>query len=100
MIMDLHEFDPGNRRAPGVLDRLARAGFSYAIDEFVPLTWREPLAGATTPFPGKAMQWAMTVRAWRCRERHSTRAARAVIEPATRITPRRFTDIWEYRELL
>jgi FkbM family methyltransferase len=65
MIMDLHEFDPGNRRAPGVLDRLARAGFSYAIDEFVPLTWREPLAGATTPFPGRAMQWAMTVRAWR-----------------------------------
>jgi hypothetical protein len=65
MIMDLHEFAPGNRRAPCVLDRLARAGFAYAIDEFVPLPWREPLAGATTPFPGKAMQWAMTVRAWR-----------------------------------
>jgi FkbM family methyltransferase len=65
MIMDLHEFDPGRRRAPCVLDRLARAGFVYAIDEFVPLTWREPLAGAATPFPGKAMQWAMTVRAWR-----------------------------------
>ena len=65
MIMDLHEFDAGDRRAPGVLDRLTRAGFAYAIDEFVPLTWREPLAGATTPFPGKAMQWAMTVRAWR-----------------------------------
>ena len=65
MILDLHEFDPGNRRAPCVLDRLARAGFTYAIDEFVPLPWREPLAGSTTPFPGKAMQWAMTVRAWR-----------------------------------
>ena len=66
MIMDLHEFDPGNRRAPCVLDRLSRAGFAYTIDEFVPLPWREPLAGSTTPFPGKAMQWAMTVRAWRC----------------------------------
>jgi FkbM family methyltransferase len=65
MIMDLHVFDPGDRRAPCVLDRLARAGFAYAIDEFVPLTWRAPLAGETTPFPGKAMQWAMTVRAWR-----------------------------------
>jgi FkbM family methyltransferase len=65
MIMDLHEFDPSTRRAPCVLDRLARAGFQYAIDEFVPLTWREPLSGAGTPFPGKAMQWAMTVRAWR-----------------------------------
>jgi FkbM family methyltransferase len=66
MIMDLHEFDPSERRAPCVLDRLTRAGFAYAVDEFVPLTWRQPLAGATTPFPGKAMQWAMTVRAWRC----------------------------------
>ena len=65
MIMDLHEFDPRHRSAPHVLDRLSRAGFAYAIDEFVPLTWREPLAGAETPFPGKAMQWAMTVRAWR-----------------------------------
>ena len=65
MILDLHEFDAGNRRAPCVLERLSRAGFAYAIDEFVPLTWREPLAGAETPFPGKAMQWAMTVRAWR-----------------------------------
>ena len=65
MIMDLHEFDPADRRAPSVLDRLTRAGFAYAIDEFVPLTWREPLSGATTPFPGRAMQWAMTVRAWR-----------------------------------
>jgi FkbM family methyltransferase len=65
MIMDLHEFDAGDRRAPSVLDRLSRAGFAYAIDEFVPLTWREPLAGDATPFPGKAMQWAMTVRAWR-----------------------------------
>ena len=65
LIMDLHEFDADNRRAPRVLDRLTRAGFTYAIDEFVPLTWREPLAGAATPFPGRAMQWAMTVRAWR-----------------------------------
>ena len=65
MILDLHEFDAAARRAPAVLDRLSAAGFTYAIDEFVPLTWRQPLAGAATPFPGKALQWAMTVRAWR-----------------------------------
>ena len=64
LVMDLHEFDPAVRQAPRVLELLTRAGFSYSIDEFVPLTWREPLAGADTPFPGKAMQWAMTVRAW------------------------------------
>ncbi len=65
MVMDLHEFDPRTRQAPRVLERLTRAGFSYAIDEFVPLTWREPLAGPLSPFPGRAMNWAMTVRAWR-----------------------------------
>jgi FkbM family methyltransferase len=65
IVMDLHEFDPAVRQAPAVLERLSRAGFSYAVDDFVPLPWREPLAGADTPFPGKAMQWAMTVRAWR-----------------------------------
>jgi FkbM family methyltransferase len=65
IVMDLHEFDPHVRQAPRVLDLLSRAGFSYAIDEFVPLPWREPVAAADSPFPGKAMQWAMTVRAWR-----------------------------------
>jgi FkbM family methyltransferase len=65
LVMDLHEFDPAVRQAPRVLELLTRAGFSYAIDEFVPLPWREPRAGADTPFPDRAMQWAMTVRAWR-----------------------------------
>ncbi len=65
MVMDLHEFDPRIRQTPRVLERLTRAGFLYAIDEFVPLTWREPLAGSESPFPGRAMNWAMTVRAWR-----------------------------------
>ena len=65
IVMDLHEFDPAARQAPGVLELLARAGFQYSIDKFVPLVWREPVAGPGTPFPGKAMQWAMTVRAWR-----------------------------------
>ena len=48
-------------------ERLTRAGFTYAVDDFVALTWREPRAAADSPFPGKALQWAMTVRAWRDR---------------------------------
>jgi hypothetical protein len=64
-VMDLHEFDPALRQAPRVLDLLARAGFTYAIDELVPLTWRPPTAEPSSPFPGKALTWAMTVRAWR-----------------------------------
>jgi len=65
MVMDLHEFDPAIRQAPRVLELLTRAGFTYAVDDFVALPWREPLASAESPFPGKPLQWAMTVRAWR-----------------------------------
>ena len=65
LVMDLHEFDPSVRQVPRVLELLTRAGFSYAIDDFVPLPWRKPLAGIDSPFAGRSMQWAMTVRAWR-----------------------------------
>jgi FkbM family methyltransferase len=65
MVIDLHEFDPRVRQVPRVLERLTRVGFAYAIDDCVPLTWRPPLAGPDSPFPGRAMNWTMTVRAWR-----------------------------------
>lgn len=64
LVMDLHEFDPATRQAPRVLELLTRAGFTYAVDDFVALPWRER-SGAESPFPGKPVQWAMTVRAWR-----------------------------------
>lgn len=65
IVMDLHEFEPSSRQAPRVLECLTRAGFAYAVDDFVSLTWRQPVADAASPFPGRAMNWAMTVRAWR-----------------------------------
>jgi len=65
IVMDLHEFDPNVRQAPRVLERLTRAGFVYAVDEFVPQPWRPPVTSSRTPFPGKALVWSMTVRAWR-----------------------------------
>lgn len=65
IVMDLHEFDPADRQTPRVLERLTRAGFTYAVDEFVPQPWRPPVAPSTAPFPGKALVWSMTVRAWR-----------------------------------
>jgi FkbM family methyltransferase len=65
IVMDLHEFAPADRQAPRVLDLLTRAGFTYAVDEFVPQPWRPPVASAESPFPGKALVWSMTVRAWR-----------------------------------
>ena len=67
IVMDLHEFDPSVRQAPRVLERLTRAGFMYAVDEFVPQPWRPPVTASDTPFPGRALVWSMTVRAWRSR---------------------------------
>ncbi len=67
IIMDLHEFAPAVRQAPRVLERLTRAGFVYVVDEFVPQPWRPPVTSSETPFPGKALVWSMTVRAWRTR---------------------------------
>jgi hypothetical protein len=65
LVLDLHEFDPAARQAPRVLECLSRAGFLYAVEDLVALPWRPPVAGPSTPFPGKALNWAMTVRAWR-----------------------------------
>ena len=65
IVMDLHEFAPADRQAPRVLSLLTRAGFTYAVDEFVPQPWRPPVASPESPFPGKALVWSMTVRAWR-----------------------------------
>jgi len=67
IVMDLHEFAPAVRQAPRVLERLTRAGFVYVVDEFVPQPWRPPVTSSETPFPGKALVWSMTVRAWRTR---------------------------------
>jgi FkbM family methyltransferase len=65
LVMEVHEFDPCERQTPQVLARLASAGFVYTVDDLVSLTWREPKARRGTPFPGRAMSWAVTVRAWR-----------------------------------
>ena len=65
MVMDLHEFDPADRQAPRVLELLTRAGFTYADRRVRAAALAEPRAAPDTPFPGKAMLWAMTVRAWR-----------------------------------
>ena len=58
-VMDLHEFDPATP-TPRVLERLTRAGFTCAIDGFVPLVWRSRCQRDDAA-PSEAMQWAMTV---------------------------------------
>lgn len=63
--LDLHEFDPAHRQTGEVLALLAREGFTYALDELVPLPWRPPVAGSDAPYAGRALCWAVLVRAWR-----------------------------------
>lgn len=63
MILDLHEFDPGDRQTSRVLDLVRDAGFRFSLGDLNPLPWRD--AGARSPFPGAAAAWAVTVRAWR-----------------------------------
>jgi FkbM family methyltransferase len=65
LVLDLHEFNPDDRQAPRVLERLTRAGFAYAVDELVAQPWRPPVAADDSPFPGRALIWSMNVRAWR-----------------------------------
>jgi FkbM family methyltransferase len=65
ILMDLHEFDPANRVTPRLLDLLTAAGFSYAFDDLSPLPWRKPVATEDSPFPGRALCWAVLVRAWK-----------------------------------
>ena len=65
LCLDLHEFDPTSRHTAAVLELLEDAGFTYALDDFCLLPWRPPVAGAETPFPGRALVWAVLVRAWK-----------------------------------
>ncbi len=65
VIIDLHEFDPRDRQAPRVLERLSRCGFVYAVDELAPQPWRPPVGAPDSPFPGRPLIWTQTVRAWR-----------------------------------
>lgn len=65
IVMDLHEFDPGDRQSPRVFECLTRAGFVYSVDDLLQQQWRPPLAPDTAPFPKMPLVWTMTVRAWR-----------------------------------
>jgi FkbM family methyltransferase len=65
IVMDLHEFDPANRRSPRVFECLSRAGFVYSVDDLLVQDWRPPVAAADSPFPHLPLVWTMTVRAWR-----------------------------------
>lgn len=65
MLLDLHDFDPRQRNLPAVLELIEREGFNYTLDELNVLPWLTPVASEGSPFAGRAMCWALMVRAWR-----------------------------------
>ncbi len=65
LIVEIHEFDPANRRAPRVLDVLTRAGFAYSVASITPVRSRSTGPASGSPFPGGALCWVMAVDAWR-----------------------------------
>lgn len=64
MQIEVHDFAPGRRLLAQCLLVLERAGFSYALDDFTPATWREE-GRQRTPFVRAVPAWVVLVRAWR-----------------------------------
>ena len=64
ILLEVHEFDPGQRRCPALLQLLTRAGFSYAVTHVTPLPARAQGA-ARGPFPHRSSIWVEAVSAWR-----------------------------------
>lgn len=64
VLVEVHDFTPGRRLLSGVLDVLERAGFTTALGNVLPVTWR-PCDAPASPFPGSHAAWLAPVRAWR-----------------------------------
>jgi FkbM family methyltransferase len=64
LLLDVHEFEPTERRTPDIMCLLARAGFLVSVSELIPLPWRSAERFGS-PFPTDSPVWATTLRAWR-----------------------------------
>ena len=62
--LEVHDFAAGRRLLPGCLLALERAGFTYALDDLISVTWRAE-AAQRTPFVRAVPAWVLLVRAWR-----------------------------------
>jgi len=62
--VEVHDFTPARRLLPAVLELLDRAGFTTALDDLLPITWR-PCTAPPSPFARGQACWLTLVRAWR-----------------------------------
>jgi FkbM family methyltransferase len=63
--LEVHDFNVSRRVLPRCLLALERAGFTYAVGEVTPATWRRDQPRGDGPFPLAVPVWVATVRAWR-----------------------------------
>jgi hypothetical protein len=69
MAIEVHEYDPVARRLPDILELLSGAGFTWSLDEPVPVPWLG--TAAPSPFSAAASAFVLLVRAWRSECRHA-----------------------------
>jgi FkbM family methyltransferase len=67
ILLEVHEFNPGRRRSPELLQLLERSGFAYAVTHVTPLPDRAPADANGGPFPRRSSTWVEAVSAWRVR---------------------------------
>jgi FkbM family methyltransferase len=63
MLVEVHEFDPGDRRGARIFSLLEAAGFNYVVTHITPTPGRP--AVPDTPFPHRSSSYVMAVSAWR-----------------------------------
>jgi FkbM family methyltransferase len=65
LLLEVHEFDPRQRRCPELLQLLERSGYMYAVSHVTPLPWRRVRDLAPGPFPRQSGLWVEAISAWR-----------------------------------
>lgn len=65
ILLEVHEFNPERRNAPGLLRLLERRGFFYAVTHVTPVPDRAPAGACAVPFPSRSSVWVEAVSAWR-----------------------------------
>ena len=65
MLLELHDFDFRERKTPGTLQLLSRAGFTYGHGGVIPIPATESNLHSRGPFSAPSSRWVDRVYAWR-----------------------------------
>jgi FkbM family methyltransferase len=65
LLLEVHEFDPRQRRSPDLRQLLESAGFAYAVTHVTPLQARQPRGSQSLAFPQRSSVWVEAVSAWK-----------------------------------